>query len=225
MLYRLFAILVLLPHLASGQSSRFELGLSVPFGIKFGIAGHAGSRYSMFAITGFSLASRVKGTEEGSMIWQQHVGLVYDRLSYKANSGDYIDAELYSLLVEPEVLVPVRNERLTFSIGIGAYITLDAVAVSHTNTQSLGAFYADIDSISMVLNEKSRKILPFVSAGICYRFNRRYHLSGKVKQSMRNYFEPATELNYSTLGRMSKLEVSYQPTIFELGVALFFGKE
>ncbi len=223
---RVHRLLVLLIPLlttinASGQDARFQYGLTVPLAMKLNLAAGSGSRRSVFGAGGMLATVRINGDDEHAFRWQQHLGVVYDQITYKVQSGDYLLAGLYNLVSEAEVLLPTRKPQLHLSVGLGIYYTFFIDAALSSNTRSAGSFYANVDSLGTTLEDNNRALMPFVSAGIVYQFGGRWQGGIKVRQMLRNGFEPDAFTTYYIGSQPMQLALSYQPTYVEASVTWF----
>ncbi len=215
--------LLLLPAVVSAQDrDRFQYGVTVLSGLKHGFTEHPASKYSPLYNIGTYATARINGADEGAFSWQQHLGGMYDRISYKVQSGDYIEAELYRFLLEPEVLLPTRNDKLQLSVSIGAYYTFFTGAISRSGTASSGNFYSDVDSFGTLLETGSNALIPFVSAGLVYQPNSRCQVGCKIRQLLRNHFEDGLTATYYINHDPHTLALSYQPTFLELSFTYFW---
>lgn len=213
---------LLFPLSLRGQGNAVRIGLSIPYAIKFGIINRSGSHYSPIGSTGLNLSCRIDGQGDRTLSWQQHIGLAYDKLSYKVEDGNFLQAEQYNLAVESEVLFPTAKSTVQLSVGIGIYYAFDVVAVSHSNSNSTGNFYSNIDSFGNVLSDNSRNTLPFISIGMFYQLNSKCQLGVRVRQMLRDAFNAQTTITYYIDRQPKSIVLSYQPTLLEVGFTYFF---
>lgn len=139
-------------------------------------------------------------------------GLIYDYADYLVNnnSGLQVSTEQQNLIFNPEVLFPFTNTKFKLGAGIGFEYLLGKIlslnGVSSTEIDK-AYYYGDMD-------QKQRKIVPFINANCWYALNDKVWFAVGVKQPLQSsYYNNETMLFGNTT-----FNLRHQPTYFSASV-------
>lgn len=140
------------------------------------------------------------------------LGLVYDYTDYLANNnnGLQVSTEQHNLILNPEVLFPFRNQKFKIGVGIGLEYLLGKVLSLN------GESSTEIDKVYYYGNmeEKQRKILPFINSNLWYELNPKIWFAIGVKQPLLSSYYRNETMDFQGIS----FNLKHQPTCFSASV-------
>jgi hypothetical protein len=215
-------VVVLLPLICSGQSSKIEAGISVPLFFKVNTDFTSQLKNTITCASGIDFAIKVNGQDENSMSFLLLIGLLNDKRSFQMEPGSEISTGLFYLNINPSVLIRSKWDNLKFNIGIGGLINVGQNFSSSTSTPSSRVSYTNVDTNYQIINSNSRLLIPYISLGVLCDIRKHIKAQLLVEPTLQNYYEPGTKIAYQINYNRKEFSVGYQPVYFGLRLFYFF---
>lgn len=188
--------------------SRFHWGIAAPIAAKIALLPVGGAAYHPWGNAGICVEGLLEGQEEQSLSLLLRTGITLDITQYKATAYASLITNRGALLLNPEILFPLRSPRMKILGGIG--IEADFYRLAQWNPGP------DVG----IDNSSWRRIRPFCSAGFRYDLKRSVHVSLFARQALMKYFAPGTSVSFSQSG--GTMLLSEQPTLLGFSLDYFF---
>lgn len=220
---RIFMLGLMFPFAAQAQQDRYCIswGPMADVALKLPVWHNDPfiSTFGVFAVQGSVL---IEGNKEGDLSCLIKGGLRYDRISYEITDNNYFGIGMYSLTINPQVVLPSRLDFLKFTGGFGIdYLLLGATDFSITIRNVNGYYYTSLHDMAAKVTPNLRRFVPYVTLGVYLHrlpFDKtgRCNLALSVCQPLVNRFVTTTALPHLDPDRQLYLK-KYQPT--QIGIA------
>jgi hypothetical protein len=198
------------------QESKIHWGLSVPIGLKFQLLHAGSSKYNLWGNTALCLTTIIEGEEGNALSILNKVGFSLDFTRYATADLGALIIDRGNFFFNPEILFPMRSDRLKISAGIG----VEWNGYFLVQTEDSGVEYQS--NLMTEMDEKRRKVLPFLSAGLFYNLKNNFYLQLFVRQMMLGNFTEEAEIHFNSQAIEPTLILNDKPTVAGIGISYFF---
>lgn len=198
------------------QESKIHWGLCAPIGLKIQLLPAGSSKYNAWGNSALCLTTIIDGEEEQALSILNKVGFSLDFTRYAATDRGALIVDRGNFFFNPEILFPMRSDRLKLSAGIGVEWN------GYFLAQTEGSGVENENNLKAEIMEKRRKILPFFSAGLFYNLKNNFYLQLFVRQMMLGYFTEKTKIYFNSQATEPMLILNDKPTVAGISVSYFF---
>lgn len=220
--------LLLLPIAVAAQygSTRVSFALYVGSGAKAGLIQSPRMRYQPWGEVNVGMSIGVTGAAENSATARLHIQHSRDDIRHRVGRQESYTIESLSLLVNPEVSIPLRNRYRESKIDLIAGIGADILLEQWMSMRNVIGYYAGtaLNATSDSINAVRNKIIPYATLGIAFKFHRRSSLVVRIRQDARNLFEKGSQITLDTGSGEQTVNLSAQPTRVLIGCQITLGK-
>jgi len=218
---KLIALCLCLPVVCRAQTDKFNFGLSAPLYVQYNTIDGENRFQRLFGAFGIDALLKVNGTEENSMSFIMAVGEFADVRPFRLDVSSKLTTDLLFLNINPMVSIPSKWPRIRYNLGFGLLVRLgEEVDFSSENSQYPGYYATNLDTVSKILDSKSRGIIPFISAGVSADMGTHFQFQLSIQPTLFDFYEPDTHINYVTSFSNHNFIMAYQPIY--LGVRLYY---
>ena len=204
--------------MSSAQSGAVRFLLFGTGSIKYPIVGIGSRNYNLFGSAGVGVGLEVTGSNESALSVLPKLSILRENTGYhQVSSAKYV-LESINLVLNPELLIPTRNERLGLTAGIGVDWMADLVVAEYHDQSSSKT--SGQEAVWDTIEAARRPLIPFVSLGIRYQLHRGLHVQAFLRQDMYNAFPDNTVVTFGKDNEPLTVNLSHQPT--RLGLNLMY---
>lgn len=213
----LFFVMLLFSGTAKGQSGDVKVhwGVASPVAAKMQLLPSGSNKYSGWGNVAFCLVTVVEGTDEQALAILNKLGYALDFTTYNLKAGNSLLIERGNLYCNPEIMFPTRMKRLKVTAGIG---------VEWNGYMLLQSDIAWDNSVGTEIEDKRRKLFPFLSAGLYYDLKNSFHVQLFVRQMMAGYFTEKASLFFNKTSLEPDMVLNDKPTFVGFAFSYFFGR-
>jgi hypothetical protein len=218
-----FAILILIQcSLTFAQKSLLHWGIAAQAAAKHDFFDNEGQPYLLFGKANMNLCVYMQDRDEMSISFGGKIGINLDLTQYVVFKGSVLGLENYSIVLNPEMLIPTRYPKLKVAAGFALdWKILSGMYESSTedNTKWTGF---DPGQAERIIEEYQRKVIPLITLGILYQIQADIWLQAIVQQSMLNSLPRDPVVSLWNNGGRKDVRLHHQPTYFGLCLWYYF---
>lgn len=150
------------------------------------------------------------------------LGFLADPIRHKTGKGESIWIFQSNLAFDALIVFPTKLENLKMLGGIGFdFCFKPAIGYGVYSGSSSANYTMNLDSIEYEVDTYRRRIIPSVSAGLSYEWNKNWSVYFLIEQNLLDLFTKDITLTYGSNTFYTSTSLNYKPSYFKLGLSYF----